>query len=45
LVLAFGLAFMIAMEERPLRGPAAQKAAASVGTASPVDPIPPERKR
>ena len=31
LVLAFGLAFMIAMEERPLRGPAAQQAAASVG--------------
>lgn len=45
LLLAFGLAFMIAMEERPLRGPAAQQAAASVGTASSVDPTLPERKR
>ena len=36
LVLAFGLAFMISMEERPLRGPAAQQASASVGTATPT---------
>ena len=45
LVLAFGLAFMISMEERPLRGPAAQQASASVGTANPVDATLPERKR
>jgi MFS family permease len=45
LVLAFGLAFMISMEERPLRGPAAQQAAKSVGTASSVEPTVPERKR
>jgi len=45
LVLAFGLAFMVSMEERPLRGPAAQQASTSVGSANPVDPTLPERKR
>ena len=42
LVLAFGLAFMIAMEERPLRGPAAQQAPAPTG-ANPIGPVPPEK--
>jgi hypothetical protein len=45
LVLAFGLAFMIAMEERPLRGPAAKQASASVGSANPVEPTLPGDKR
>jgi MFS family permease len=45
LILAFGLAFMIAMEERPLRGPAVQQAAASVGNTSPVEANLQERKR
>jgi EmrB/QacA subfamily drug resistance transporter len=45
LVLGFGLAFMIAMEEKPLRGPAQQKAKESVGSASPIQPIPPEKGR
>jgi hypothetical protein len=39
LVLAFGMAFLIAMEERPLRGPATR--AAEAGTPSaPATPIP-----
>jgi hypothetical protein len=45
LILAFGLAFMIAMEERPLRGPAVQQAAASVGNVDPVEPSSRERKK
>ena len=45
LVLSFGLAFMIAMEERPFRGPAAQQAANSVGSANPVEATLPKRKR
>jgi EmrB/QacA subfamily drug resistance transporter len=45
LVLAFGLAFMISMEQRPLRGPAAQQAATSVGSANPVDPTLPKRQK
>jgi EmrB/QacA subfamily drug resistance transporter len=41
LVLAFGMAFLIAMEERPLKGPATQSPAAAAPTA-PATPIPAE---
>jgi EmrB/QacA subfamily drug resistance transporter len=41
LVLAFGMAFLIAMEERTLKGPATQSPAASAPTA-PATPIPAE---
>jgi EmrB/QacA subfamily drug resistance transporter len=38
LVLGFGLAFMIAMEQKPLRGPAAKEQTRPVGAGSPVPP-------
>jgi len=41
LVLAFGMAFLIAMEERPLRGPSTTSQAATAPTA-PATPIPAE---
>jgi len=41
LVLAFGMAFLIAMEERPLRGPSTTSEAAKAPTA-PATPIPAE---
>jgi EmrB/QacA subfamily drug resistance transporter len=41
LVLSFGMAFLIAMEERPLRGPSAASQAATAPTA-PATPIPAE---
>ncbi|HVV62968.1 MAG TPA: MDR family MFS transporter [Pseudolabrys sp.] len=41
LVLAFGMAFLIALEERPLRGPRAEAPAATQPTA-PATPIPSE---
>jgi len=41
LVLSFGMAFLIAMEERPLRGPSAPSQAATAPTA-PATPIPAE---
>jgi hypothetical protein len=41
LVLAFGMTFLIALEERPLRGPAAHSPAAGAPTA-PATPIPSE---
>jgi hypothetical protein len=36
LVLAFGMAFLISMEERPLRGPPSQSAEAPSGPATPI---------
>jgi len=41
LVLSFGMAFLIAMEERPLRGPSTHSEAAKAPTA-PATPIPAE---
>jgi len=41
LVLSFGMAFLIAMEERPLKGPSVSPQAASAPTA-PATPIPAE---
>jgi hypothetical protein len=41
LVIAFGMAFLIAMEEQALRGPAAQSPQAGAPTA-PATPIPAE---
>jgi EmrB/QacA subfamily drug resistance transporter len=41
LVLSFGMAFLISMEERPLRGPSAPSGAATAPTA-PATPIPAE---
>jgi hypothetical protein len=41
LVLSFGMAFLIAMEERPLKGPSAPSQAISAPTA-PATPIPAE---
>jgi hypothetical protein len=41
LVLAFGMAFLVSLEERPLRGPRADAPAATQPTA-PATPIPSE---
>ncbi len=41
LVLGFGMAFLIAMEERPLKGPSLPSQAATAPTA-PATPIPAE---
>jgi len=41
LVLSFGMSFLIAMEERPLKGPSAPSQAVSAPTA-PATPIPAE---
>jgi MFS family permease len=41
LILSFGMAFLISMEERPLKGPTAPSQAATVPTA-PATPIPAE---
>jgi len=39
LVLAFGMAFLISMEERPLRGPPSQGAEAPSGPATPIPAV------